>query len=337
MKKSVLFLFLALSLCLAGTSLGAQELRINVATVAPEKSPYGVVLRKMAAEWSRISNGKVKLRPFFGDKLGDEEVIVQKIRSNSLQGAMLTLAGLAYIDKPLMTISAPLLIQNDQELKYVLDKLMPDIDAGLNAQGFTGIAYSPAGWLNFFAKKEFHTPDDLRNMKLGISNKSKEIYSAFQAMRYKIVSVDISETLANLLTNRSEALFTSPLVAGSYNWVGSARYMLDIKISPFFGGLIINNKTWDRIDPDLQKKLKKSAQDLAMSELYSALDQMEADAIKTMIETKGGMILVKSTDAERTIWKQELESGLEATLGTAFDKDMYEKVKAILAEYRKNN
>ena len=316
-------------------SVSAQTIRINVATVAPEKSPYGDVMRKMGAEWSRISGGKVEMKMFFGDKLGDEEAIVQKIRSNSLNGAMLTLAGLAYIDPPLLTISAPLLVDSDEKMKFVLDQLIPEINDRLAKKGFAGIVYSRAGWVQFFAKQPFHTPAELKKMKLGISNKSKEIYAAFQSMNYQVVNVDIAETLANLLTGRAEALFTSPLVAGSYNWVGSARYMLDIKISPFFGGFIINEKTWSRIPADLQKQLIESAQKLATVELDESLAKLEAAAIKQMTEFKGGLVIVKSTPEEKALWKKELEGGLSLTLGTAFDKDMYQKVQKILTQFKK--
>ncbi len=317
--------------------LGAQTIQIRIATVAPEKSPYGNALRKMSGEWERISGGKVKMIPYFGDKLGDEESIVQKIRSNNLQGAMLTLAGLSYIDKPLITVSAPLLIENDKQLAYVLETLAPEIDKRLAANGFIGIAYSPAGWINFFAKTKFELPSDLRQLKLGISNKSKEIYAAFQAMNYRVVNVDVAETTANLLTNRAEAIFTSPLIAGAYNWVGIARYMLNFRISPFFGGLIINDRTWNRIDPSLQKQLLESARNVAEKELANALEKLEADGIKAMVAASGGLILVNITDVQKAVWRTELEAGLQSTLGSAFDSDMYNRIKSILADFKKKN
>lgn len=327
----------ALLVAMATLTVGsfAQTIDIRIATVAPEKTPYGKVLQKMVAEWQQLSGGKVRLMPFYGDKLGDEESIVQKIRANKLQGAMLTLAGLAYIDKPLMTISAPLLIQDDAELMHVLNTLRPEMDQRLADKGFAAITYSPAGWLQFFGKTELRTPQDLKKAKLGISNKSKEIYAAFQDMNYTIVNVDIAETTSALLTGRADAIFTSPMVAGAYNWVGVSRYMIDLQISPFFGGLIINDKAWSRIDPDLQKKLIESANRLAYTELYGGLEKLTRDSIDTMVKTKGGAILVKLTDAEKQQWIKELEGGLQVTLGKAFDRDMYNKVKAIVDDYRK--
>ena len=134
MKKAIRILTVLVILCLVLPALSAQVIKINIATVAPEKSPYGDVLRRMAAEWSKMSGGKVEMKVFFGDKLGDEEDIVQKIRLNSLQGGMLTLSGLAYIEKPLMTIAAPLLIENDDQMRYVLKKMIPDINDRLKKQ-----------------------------------------------------------------------------------------------------------------------------------------------------------------------------------------------------------
>jgi TRAP-type C4-dicarboxylate transport system substrate-binding protein len=324
--------FLAFGL---GLGLGAQTIRINVATVAPEKSPFGTTMLKVAAEWKKISNGRVELKTYFGDKLGDEEALVQKMRTNSIQGAVLTTVGISYIDKDLLTLSAPLLIQDDDQFKFVMDRLMPDFTGRLRKAGFEQVAFSRAGWLHFFSKTPFTKPDEIKKVKLGISSKSKELYETFKTLGYQVVNVDIAETLANLLTGRAEAIFTSPLVAGTYNWVGSTRYMLDLPISPFFGSFVINNKTWERIPADLRQPLLEATSKIASSELDGSLAKLTAEAITLMLNTEGGLIMQRASEADKALWRKEMETGLKLTLGNAFNQELYDRVKKILSDYKK--
>lgn len=331
-RTSLVAAFLALTVSLG---LGAQTIRVNIASVAPEKSPFGVTMLKVAAEWKKISNGRVELKTFFGDKLGDEEALVQKMRTNSIQGAVLTTVGISYIDKDLLTISAPLLIEDDDQFKFVMDRLMPDMTARLRKAGFEQIAFSRAGWLHFFSKTPFTTPMEIKKVKLGISSKSKELYETFKNMGFQVVNVDIAETLANLLTGRAEAIFTSPLVAGSYNWIGSTRYMLDLPMSPFFGAMVINEKTWARIPADLRQPLSEATARIAATELDGPLAKLTAQAIDLMLKTEGGMIMQRASEADKALWRKEMESGLKLTLGNAFNQEMYDNIKKILADYKK--
>ena len=67
-KTGIAMLFCVLML----SSTAVNALTIKLGSIAPNGSPWDNALRKMAAEWASLSNGKVKLKIYPGGIAGDE-------------------------------------------------------------------------------------------------------------------------------------------------------------------------------------------------------------------------------------------------------------------------
>lgn len=326
-------LFTALAvLCLSALTLDAQTI-LKVASLAPESSPYGDVLNKIASEWAKVTNRQVTIRAFHGGIAGSEEDVIRKLKIGQLQGAVLTSAGLSRLDKSLITVSAPLLIGSNEELKYVMDKLKPEFDSRLQKQGYIAIVYSRAGWTRMFSKQPFMMPADIRARKLAINDTDREIFAAFQTMGYKPIGVDMTQFITSLNSGLIDSIFTSPVAAGSFQWFGIAKNMLDLPIAPFIGALIIEEKSWNRIPAETRAQLIEVAGKTVTSQMDAAIDNLDDFAITSM--KKYGLNVITPTDAAKEAWRAEFERGVSLTLGTAFDKSLYDKIKALVQEYRK--
>ena len=66
MKKLITFLT-AILICTS-----ANALTIKLATLAPEQSPWYDVIRGMADDWKKATNGEVVVRIYAGGVVGDE-------------------------------------------------------------------------------------------------------------------------------------------------------------------------------------------------------------------------------------------------------------------------
>ena len=78
MKKICFFLSVLL---LSFFSVYGQVINIKIANIAPERSPWDIELKKMAQEWNKITNGKVRLTFINAVTLGDETGVIKKITS----------------------------------------------------------------------------------------------------------------------------------------------------------------------------------------------------------------------------------------------------------------
>ena len=331
-SRSRPWLGLLLALCfLVPGALSAQTLTIKVATVAPENSPYGEAMHKLAVQWTQITGGKVKLVMYFNGVAGGEADIVRKIKLGQLQGAVVSQMGLSFIDRRTNVLSAPQLVKDNDELDFVLQRMEPLYDKFLLDKKIVPLAYCRAGWLRFFSKSDqIHTPAQVGVRKLGISGTEKDFFEAFKQMKYNVVPVEISESLSALNTGLCDTVFSSPLVAGPMQLFGIAKYMLNDKISPFIGGMIFDQRTWDKVPEEYKPAMTKAAKEIALG-LDTGIDKLEADAINTMV--KYGLVLVEPTPAEAKTWNTELAKYLPQVADTVFDRETLEKAEAILATY----
>ncbi len=114
--KKVLYL-LCVSL-IVSAPVSAQVIKLG--SLAPEGSPWEKALRRIAADWNTVSNGRLKVRVFAGGIAGDEPNMVRKIRINQLQAAAITGVGLGSIVEDIYAVQLPLLIRTTEEMEYVM-------------------------------------------------------------------------------------------------------------------------------------------------------------------------------------------------------------------------
>ena len=147
-KHRVAILLLLLLCC-----LGAEALTLKIATVAPVGSPWAESLRRLAADWNRISDGRVKLKIYAGGIAGEEADMIRKMRIGQLDGAALTQLGWGLIDPGILALSTPFLIQDDDQLTYVMEHSAPYFQKRMQAAGYDLFSFSKAGWVHFFGRE----------------------------------------------------------------------------------------------------------------------------------------------------------------------------------------
>jgi TRAP-type transport system periplasmic protein len=144
----------------------AAQVTIRMAAMMPANSAWGLILKGMAADWNKVSGGKVTLRLYLDARRGDDQNVVGDMRTGALDGAVLTSAGVAEFDRAVYAVSIPMAYDSYEEVYAVLDKIRPKLEASLEKQGFIALNWMDAGWIHFFTKKPVAVPDDLKKLVL---------------------------------------------------------------------------------------------------------------------------------------------------------------------------
>lgn len=304
---------------------------IKVASVAPEGTPWGAALNKMAEDWSKISGGEVSLKIFHNGIAGSEADMLRKIKIGQLQGGVFTSFGLNAITPEILTMSAPMLVTTNEELDLVLDKNRGTFETKMKERGFVVLAWSKAGWVKFFSKKPVFVPADLKAQKLSTDPSEKALSGAFKSLGYQLVPVNLGETLVALSSGMVDAIYTSPLAAGGMQFFGVAKNMLDLNIAPFLGAITISNSVWEKISPELRAKLLANAQAHELS-LDADIVKLEGSAVTSMV--KYGLVVNKPTAAQVQAWKDDAAEGLPKAMGSTFDKATFDRISQQLKDYR---
>jgi len=124
-RNAALALLLSTLASASGISqVGAQTLTLRMAANVPANSPWDLGLKRLAAEFERVSNGRVKLVFPQSAHVSTESDIIQKMKLG-VDGALLTTSGLIDLYPDSLAISMPGFIRDDAEFDEVLAAVEP--------------------------------------------------------------------------------------------------------------------------------------------------------------------------------------------------------------------
>lgn len=329
MKSPLRLFFLVVLLVAASAAAPAQVFRIGSA--APENSPWGRTLNRLAAEWQEISDGRVRVQVFHNAIAGDEADMVRKMRIGQLQAVVMTNVGISNFSEGILTLSMPFLIRSQDEYDHVFGEVEPILEAQVEDDGFRVLAWSTAGWLYFFTDEPIRTPDELRGLKLAANPEEMELVRAYQLMGYQPIAVPYTERLAALANGMVNSYLTVPLLAAGFQWFGATPNMLDMEVGPAPGAVIMSERAYRRLPRDSRDEMLAVAREVTAF-LNDDILELEQTAIDTMVDY--GLSIIEPTDAEVDTWISEVEKSYDVMLGTVFDEPMYERIRESLRAYR---
>ena len=311
-----------------------ETLEVKLASPLPKESPWGRTLDKIAVEWNRITNGQVRLNVRHGGIEGSESKMHLSLRSDIIQAAVFTSFGLDAIEPSIMTLSAPFLIRNDAELNAVMREVQGDLERKISSGNYFMLAWSKSGFVNIFSKEQVLTPDDLKKMKIASNTEAADMNTAFKTMGFQVVESDWGDIGNKLNAGTVAACYQQPAAIAAFQLHSILKNMLQVNIAPVLGGIVINQVTWKKIgdlNPRYQTELLNSTRKIA-DEFDASLQKTVNDAIQTM--SRAGLKVNQPSAAQAQLWYNEMERVVPTLLGTAFDRDLYNRVNNILVRYR---
>jgi len=330
-KKWVFAVCLTAVFLLPITAVTAGPLELKIASVAPKGSPWDDALRKIAADWEKISYGQVTMKIYPGGIAGEEADVIRKIRFNQLQGAVLSAYGLNEIARDTLALSMPFILKSDREFDYVLDKIGPELKKKAARKGFRVVSWTNTGWIYFFTKDPVVYPRDLKSQRIAVSPLEPAMAQAFENLGYSTIPISATEMLTQLNNNMVDATFNLTLAAAQYQWFGIADNMTDLPISPTLGGIILSERTWRKIPEAIQPDLIRAVEETA-AELYEETQDLVADALKVM-RSYGLKVHQVPPQAEES-WRETFRQGIEMVVGKIFSEKTFNDVIRYRDQYR---
>ncbi|MDR0289956.1 MAG: TRAP transporter substrate-binding protein DctP [Treponema sp.] len=313
----------------------AQEIiNVRLASPLPQQSPWGRTLDRVAAEWDRVTGGQVRLRVLHGGIEGGEDKMFLSLSSNNIQAAVFTSLGLSQIDPAILTVSAPFIIRNEDELDAVMNEIQGDLEARLNSGDYTLVSWSKVGFVNVFSREPVVTPNDLKRQKISSNSEVERMNFVFKTMGYQIVESDWTDVGTKVASGAITAIYQNPAavaVSSLHRYMGN---MLATGVAPFLGGIVINKATWNRIgslNPQFQQDLLRVTRQIS-AELDTSMQRNVNDAVNAMI--RDGLTVNRPSAAQEQLWYSDAERVVPSLIGTIYDRELYEKINAILIRRR---
>ncbi len=329
-QRPVVSVFVALVFLAASANLFAQTVTLQFGAQLPANSPYANALQKLAAEWSRISNGRVRLVFPRTAANSSQDDLIQKMKFQ-LDGALLDAVGLAILYPDSLLLSVPSLIRTDAEYEAARAAALPPVRAAIGDR-YELLGFSRGGWLHLFSGKPVRTPEDFRGSRFPADRTSDVMFSILQSIGVHTVKSDAASILLQLNSKTIDCIFTSPVIVGVL-WSQYRRflpYMTGVRLAPFLGAVVFTRRAWDRVPPELRPGLAESL-DRVLTDMMRDSLALEESAVAAM--SRDGLSVTAADASADAAWATLLD---RKRLHSYFTPDFVDTVLASVQDARRN-
>lgn len=322
---------LAVALC-APAVRSQKQPEVKLATLLPRDGSSHKLLEDLKARLAKAEGGGVKLtlRP---DYTEGETAMVSKMKAGALQAGLITVVGIAEIDKSVSALqNLPLMFQDLAEVDHVQAALTPMLEKRLLEKGFYVLTWIDAGWVRWFSRKPILTPDDLRQQKLFCWSSDSPQFDLMKKHGLKPVLLEPTDAKASLATGMIDAIATPPFAALAFQYADDTRHVLMLNWAPLVGGLVVTKKAFDALPEATRAEFRKAAQECGAK--MRERNRKEADEAIATLRDKKGVTVHEPTPAQLTEWKKFGDEIWPDVRGGIVPADLFDEVQKILAERR---
>ena len=312
----------------------AKKIKIKLATMAPDGSPWHELLKDLAVKWEQASGGQVDLRVYAGGVAGDEPVVMKKMGINNYHAALITSHGLSSINNDTRVFTIPRMLKSNEELYRAMEALTPDLEAELAKKGYVVLAWADAGWVKFFVPTPDASIDAIRKHKLFVWAGDSEGLELWKDAGFNVVPLPGTELLTGLQTNLVNAFDTMPYYALAQQAYRHADYMIDMKWAPLPGALVITKATWDKIPEDLKPALRAEADKFA-ARFREETQKMDEEAVIAMKER--GVEIITPTPEQLAEWDAEVAEAYPKLRGFFVSEEIFDRYQKVIEQIRNSS
>lgn len=281
LKNLILFISLVLSF-----NVFAEQ--IKLAVLVPEGTTWGNSLKNLAKEVETISKGEVTLKIYYGGVAGDEPDVLRKIRIGQLHGGIFTGKTLGDVSGDVRAMEIPFTFFNDQaKASKTLTKLAPSFSRSLKKKGFVTLGFYEIGQVYVVSTKPVANLNDLKSLKFWAWEGDPLVKAMLESLNLVSVPLALPDVLSSLSTGIINAAYAPPLGIIALQWHTKVKYLVDFPTAFSIGALVISDKAWGKIKPDVQQKIMTVSQKLiqdanvkSVQEGNEAKEQLKKSGVK---------------------------------------------------------
>ena len=260
-RRSFAVLLLALGMVLlpnANAPLDAQQTTtttLRIGTVAPNGSPWHRVFSAWSNSLREATGGRVVLQVVTQPT---ERGMVQAVRGNTLQGAVVSSIGLGQINRSLLVLQAPGAFADTA----ALDRARTAMDTELRAM-FTSQQMELAGWSDLgrgrvFSSRPIRQPSDLRGATVW-QPEGELVSSHFLAVAGATpVTLTIAE-VRPALGSRVQVVMASAMAVGAMNWNSTLNNVTVQSPGMLVGATVLSSAAVSGLSTEDQAALRSTA------------------------------------------------------------------------------
>ena len=319
MKKSLLFLSVALLFLFANNGLAATKIKLGVVT--KPGSAQNIVAGKFKELIEDRSKGAYEVKIFHSASLGNETEILQQIQMNTIQMGIITGGPFDTFNPIARVINYPFLFKDNAQVDEILDgPLGKEILTSLESSGFKGLSYSENGFRNLTNnKKPVNSPDDIKGLKVRVMSSAihQAIWKALGANPTPMPWPIYTELEQGVIDGQENPLWVMEV----YKFYEIQKYLSLTRHVYSYHIDVASLKWWETLEQKDQDMIQQAMYDAAV---FERQDNRSKDAARLALLKEKGMKVIENPDIE----------AFRAKVANLKDMDLYQdpEVKTMLSK-----
>ena len=294
-------MFRPLLMCLLfALSLPAGAQAIKIATLAPEGSAWMRELRTAAEEVGKGTQGRVQVKFYPGGVMGNDAVVLRKMRLGQLQGGVLTASELSMVYPDAPAYSLPFLFDDWDDVQRVRTAVDPLLAKGFEERGLRMLGVSGVGFAYMMGDRPLRSRADVNGIKLWVPQNDVIAIRTFEAAGISPIPLPIGDVFTSLQTGMVDTVANTSRHAIALQWHGKLRHMVDLPLTFVVGYLVLDEKAWKRLSPADQQVFAKSFGDAA-ARMDATVQRDNLAALEAL--KKQGLAVTTLTPEEAARWR----------------------------------
>ncbi len=325
---------LALIACvLSALPFGAGAQTLKIATIAPDGTSWMAEMRNGAKQIAARTEGRVKFKFYPGGVMGNDTIVLRKIRIAQLHGGAIMGGGLAAIYPDANIYSLPFAFRSYDEVDYVRRRMDALIREGLKERGFVSFGLAEAGFSHMMSNRPIRTVGDLKGQKVWVPLGDRVGTAALKALKVSPIPLPLTDVLTGLQTGLIDTVMNSPIGHIALQWHTRVKYLTDIPLLYLYGVLVIERGAFERLRPGDQAIVRE-----VMEGVYSKIGRHNREGNESARQAlrRQGIVFVTVSQKNWEQWRQSLTKTVNRLSQQGiFTAAMLEILEGHLDDYRR--
>ena len=309
------------------TLSGAQAQVFRSSDNHVEAYPTVQSVKYMSEIMAKESNGRMSIKVFHSDQLGQEKDVVQQVQFGVIDMSRCSFAALNNIVPETQVLSMPYVFRSIEHMHKVVDgPVGEEIFKAMESKGFVGLAYYDSGARVFFNKKHpIKSLEDMKGLKLRVQQSDVAI-AMVQALGANPTPMPPGEVYSAIQTGVIDGAENNWPSYHSQRFFEQAKFISETDHQMQPDVLVMSKKVWDKLSPEDQAIIKKAAKESVAKnrELWAAREKEARDGV-----IAGGSQIEPLNDQVRETFAATMKPVYDKFVTDDTLKSLVEKIQAV--------
>jgi TRAP-type C4-dicarboxylate transport system substrate-binding protein len=315
----------------AAVAAHAEPVVLKLGTVVPAGTSWARETEAFTRQVETATKGTLHIKWYLGGIAGDEVQMLDRVSRRQLDGIGSAGPACAHVSQLMRVMSVMGVFQTDEEVAYVLSRMLPQLEQEARQAGFVWLAAAPVGPEIVVSRDPVQDMNDLRRIRIHRWDVDDLANEQARLMGLKVVTLPLQDASRAYDEGRLDAFNFPPSAVLAYQVHSRARYLLDLRVGFISACLLVSTQAFDRLPLPAQQALREAGARLSVH--FAMESRRQDDLLLGSVFTRSGMTALPVSEALRTEFFSAARAAREKMIGKSIPSEALAKVMSLLADY----